>query len=197
MVLAARTRCNICSTSSGLISLNRCVCGRLLLSCNSSFPFTVRANKTPIVSFSHTRSLANSQTATKVVSRTHTFSRTHTRSHALANSHTLNTLSRTHTQVPGSLANSHTFSRTQTHTQPRNSRCPTPPMCQNSSVILTFFPPSLPPHFLQTGMVQSPHVINAVMECIEAMRVSLGPTRVLQHTLQVCHCVAACCGVLQ
>jgi len=31
---------------------------------------------------------------------------------------------------------------------------------------------------------QSPHVINAVMECIEAMRISLGPTRVLQHTLQ-------------
>merc|ERR1711865_684870 len=31
---------------------------------------------------------------------------------------------------------------------------------------------------------QSPHVINAVMECIEAMRVSLGPTRVLQHSLQ-------------
>ena len=29
------------------------------------------------------------------------------------------------------------------------------------------------------------HVINAVMECIEAMRISLGPTRVLQHTLQV------------
>ena len=35
------------------------------------------------------------------------------------------------------------------------------------------------------SLVQSPHVINAVMECIEAMRISLGPTRVLQHTLQV------------
>jgi hypothetical protein len=34
-------------------------------------------------------------------------------------------------------------------------------------------------------ILQSPHVINAVMECIEAMRISLGPTRVLQHTLQV------------
>ena len=31
---------------------------------------------------------------------------------------------------------------------------------------------------------QSPHVITAVLECIEAMRVSLGPTKVLQHTLQ-------------
>ena len=31
---------------------------------------------------------------------------------------------------------------------------------------------------------QSPHVINAVMECIEAMRISLGATRVLQHTMQ-------------
>mmetsp|Transcript_1821 Transcript_1821/g.4048 ORF Transcript_1821/g.4048 Transcript_1821/m.4048 type:complete len:1229 (-) Transcript_1821:173-3859(-) len=31
---------------------------------------------------------------------------------------------------------------------------------------------------------QSPHVINAVMDAIEAMRVSLGATRVLQHTLQ-------------
>uniref|UniRef100_A0A7S0DZM5 Splicing factor 3B subunit 1 domain-containing protein n=1 Tax=Hanusia phi TaxID=3032 RepID=A0A7S0DZM5_9CRYP len=31
---------------------------------------------------------------------------------------------------------------------------------------------------------QSPHVINAVLEAIEAMRVSLGASRVLQHTLQ-------------
>eukprot|EP00743_Colponemidia_sp_Colp-15_P002757 GILK01002985.1.p1 GENE.GILK01002985.1~~GILK01002985.1.p1 ORF type:complete len:1205 (-),score=277.67 GILK01002985.1:164-3778(-) len=30
----------------------------------------------------------------------------------------------------------------------------------------------------------SPHLINAVMESIEAMRVTLGPTRVLQYTLQ-------------
>merc|ERR1712178_520829 len=30
----------------------------------------------------------------------------------------------------------------------------------------------------------SPHVINAVMEAIEGMRVSLGPTRVLQYSLQ-------------
>ena len=33
---------------------------------------------------------------------------------------------------------------------------------------------------------QSPHVINAVTEAIEAMRVSLGASRVLQHCLQVC-----------
>ena len=32
---------------------------------------------------------------------------------------------------------------------------------------------------------QSPHVINAVMEAIEAMRVSLGASRILQHCLQV------------
>ena len=30
----------------------------------------------------------------------------------------------------------------------------------------------------------SPHVINAVMEAIEGMRVALGPTRVMQYTLQ-------------
>jgi splicing factor 3B subunit 1 len=37
---------------------------------------------------------------------------------------------------------------------------------------------------------QSPHVINAVMEAIEAMRVSLGASRVLQHCLQVRPAVA-------
>lgn len=31
---------------------------------------------------------------------------------------------------------------------------------------------------------QSPHVINAVMEAIEAMRVSLGSSRIMQHVLQ-------------
>ena len=31
----------------------------------------------------------------------------------------------------------------------------------------------------------SPHVINAVFEAIEGLRVSLGPTIILQYTLQV------------
>jgi splicing factor 3B subunit 1 len=31
---------------------------------------------------------------------------------------------------------------------------------------------------------QSPHVINAVMEAIEAMRLSLGPARIMQHVMQ-------------
>ena len=31
----------------------------------------------------------------------------------------------------------------------------------------------------------SPHVINAVMEAIEGLRVALGPTTVLQYVLQV------------
>jgi splicing factor 3B subunit 1 len=31
---------------------------------------------------------------------------------------------------------------------------------------------------------QSPHVINAVMEAIEAMRLSLGPGRIMQHAIQ-------------
>ena len=32
----------------------------------------------------------------------------------------------------------------------------------------------------------SPHVINAVLESIEGMRVALGPSRVLHYCLQVC-----------
>jgi len=31
----------------------------------------------------------------------------------------------------------------------------------------------------------SPHVINAVMDAIEGLRVALGPARILQYTLQV------------
>ena len=33
----------------------------------------------------------------------------------------------------------------------------------------------------------SPHVINAVLESIEGMRVALGPSRVLHYCLQVCN----------
>jgi len=32
----------------------------------------------------------------------------------------------------------------------------------------------------------SPHVINAVMEAIEGMRMAVGPTKILQYALQVC-----------